>query len=106
MDLKRDGTITLKDFIRTLKDYRIEITEQEIHLLLASYSKGLSAILNYNDFMKSLLGTMNEYRRKLVDRLYNCLDRNHKKYISIEEFSDKFDPTGHPEVLNNKRSKG
>jgi hypothetical protein len=40
MDLKRDDTILLKDFIRSLKDYRIEITEQEIHLLLASYGKG------------------------------------------------------------------
>ena len=40
MDLKRDGTITLRDFIRSLKDYRIEITEQDIHLLLVSYGKG------------------------------------------------------------------
>ena len=74
MDLKMDGTISLRDFIRCLKDYRIEITEQDIHLLLSSYNKGRKDGLNYNNFMKSLIGDMNEMRRKLVDRLFAQLD--------------------------------
>ena len=39
MDLKVDGTLSLKDFIRALKDYRIEITEQDIHILYLAFSK-------------------------------------------------------------------
>ena len=74
MDLKRDGTISLRDFIRCIKDFRIEITEQDIHLLLNAYNTGQQDGLNYNNFMKSLLGTMNELRKKLVDRLFSRID--------------------------------
>ncbi len=83
MDLKGDGTISLRDFIRSLKDYHIEITEQDIHLLLVAFSEKDKEGINYNDFVKSLLGTMNELRLKLVNAVFANLDKDKDGVIDV-----------------------
>ena len=83
MDLKNDGMVTLRDFIRSLKDYHIEITEQDIHLLMVAFAKKGSEGINYNDFMKSLLGTMNESRQKLVNSVFANLDKDKDGIIDV-----------------------
>ncbi len=84
MDLKNNGMISLRDFIRSLKDYHIEITEQDIHLLMVAFKKQDSEGINYNDFMKSLLGTMNESRLKLINTVFANLDKDKDGIIDVK----------------------
>ena len=105
MDTKEDGTITIKSFIKCLKDYRIEITEQDIYLIMSFYSNKEKNGMNYESFMKQLIKPMNDFRRKLTDKLFSKLDKDKSAKILIEELKERFDPIGHPEVLNNKKTK-
>jgi len=95
----------MTDFIKCLRNYRIELTEQEIYLLMEFYSNKEEEGMNYVNFMKQLICPMNEFRRKLTDKLFSKMDKDNKGFISIEDLKNRFDPTGHPEVLNNRSTK-
>jgi len=69
-----------------------------------SFSKEGKEGVNYNDFMKSLLGAMNEHRRKLMDGLFAKIDTDNDNIIQIDDIKDRFNPKGHPEVLSNKKT--
>jgi len=64
----------MKDFIKSLKEYRIEITEQDIYMLMSFYSNKEEDGMNYEHFMKDLISPMNDFRRKLTDKLYSKMD--------------------------------
>ena len=45
-------------------------------------------------------------RKKLVDKLFARMDPEDTGSFNMEALKNRFDPTGHPEVLSNKKTKG
>jgi Ca2+-binding EF-hand superfamily protein len=47
---------------------------------------------------------MNEFRQNLVKQAFDILDVNKNGEISFEEIKNKYNPSGHPDVLSGKRT--
>jgi len=75
----------MKSFIQSLKEYRIEITEQDIYLLMSFYSNNENDGMNYENFMKDLVCPMNDFRRKLTDKLFAKMDPQGDGSILLED---------------------
>jgi calcyphosin len=60
--------------------------------------------ISFDEFIRVVVGEMNQFRRSLVERAFKTLDVNQDGSISIEEFKNKYNATMHPDVRQGKRT--
>lgn len=60
--------------------------------------------IDFNEFIRVVVGEMNAFRQNLVERAFKTLDVNGDGDISIDEFKNKYNATEHPDVRQGKRT--
>lgn len=49
------GTVEALDFRRVLRQFNINLSEEEFYHLVSYYDKSMSGVINYNDFIRAYL---------------------------------------------------
>ena len=60
--------------------------------------------IDFNEFIRVVVGEMNPFRQNLVERAYKILDINNDGAISIEEIKSRYSAAEHPEVRSGKKT--
>ena len=55
IDKAATGIVTPVDFRRVLKEYQINLSENEFFHILTHYARDLSGRINYNDFIRAFI---------------------------------------------------
>ena len=97
-------TLNLPEFIKFCHDYRIPIVGRDINLLFQEFDKDNSGEINYDEFVNSFVGEMNDRRKRLVKILFDSFDKNKTGYIDFDEFRNNYSPREHPDVLSGKKT--
>lgn len=63
-----------------------------------------SGAIDFNEFIRVVVGEMNTMRQNLVIKAFKTLDINGDGDISIEEFHNKYNALSHPDVKSGKRT--
>ena len=59
MDDNNSGTIDMQEFRKAIKDFRIDLNEQEIEIVFSSFDRDGSGTIDYDEFVRGLRGLMN-----------------------------------------------
>ena len=85
-----------------IKEQKIKKQSNKIFDIFDTQKKG---IINYNELINTVLGKMNDFRRQIVQKAFEKLDKENKGKICYDVIRDNYNADKHPEVLNGKRTK-
>lgn len=60
--------------------------------------------ISYDELMRSVIGEMNPFRKQLVKRAFDKLDRNGNGIIEIDDIKGVYNAKFHPEVKAGKKT--
>ena len=103
-DEDKTNQLTLAQFDKFINDYRLNIEEEDKKKIFKMFNKNNSESIDYNELIKGLIGTMNLFRSRIVEKAFEKLDKEKKGKISFDTIINSYDPYKHPQVLNGQRN--
>ena len=103
-DEDKTNQLTLAQFDKFINDYRLNIEEEDKKKIFKMFNKNNSESIDYNELIKGLIGTMNLFRTRIVEKAFEKLDKEKKGKISFDTIINSYDPYKHPQVLNGQRN--
>lgn len=77
---------------------------QDMQNLFKSIDLDLSGEISYDEFLRVVVGDMNQFRRSLVERAFKKLDVNGDQSLDLGEFKAQYNASMHPEVRSGKKT--
>ncbi len=96
--------LTFNNFYKYISSFLIPLTKGNAAALFKLYDRQASGVINYDSLINELVGKLSESRKKLVNSAFNKLDENKKGVLSMNVIRERFNPKGHPDVTNGKKT--
>ena len=80
-----DGSLTLSmpEFIKAVKDFRMGIAESSVPALFDAFDTNRDGTINYDEFLRAVRGPLNGFRRQMVEKAFYKLDKDGSGFIEI-----------------------
>ena len=75
-----------------------------MRIAFVAFDRDNTGEIDYDEFVRSIRGEMNEFRQKIVQKAFDILDVNKNGEISFEEIKNKYNVSCHPDVLSGKKT--
>ena len=76
MDDDNSHSLEMPEFIKAIRDFRVDVSEQEAQTMFNYIDRNHSGSLDYDEFLRAVRGPMNNFRRGLVRQAFNKMDRD------------------------------
>jgi len=83
MDDNGNGSLDMQEFTNAIKDFNIELPEIDIANSFKAFDLNHNGEIEYDEFVKVLLGPMNAFRTRLVEKAFDKLDSNQVGLIDV-----------------------
>ena len=97
-------TIDINEFKKFCHDYRIPLEENEIQVLFKELDINKNGKIDYEEFIRGIVGEMNDRRRKIVLQVFKIFDKNQNGVIEIDDIRENYNAKFHPEVQSGKKT--
>lgn len=104
MDDDGSSVLDKKEFGKALKDYRISQDPLEHQAIFELYDTDKNGEISYNEFLKAIVGDMNDFRKGLVIRAFNKIDKDGSGILDVTDIRGTFNAKKHPDVMQGKRT--
>ncbi|NXI64565.1 CAYP2 protein, partial [Anseranas semipalmata] len=102
IDKNRNGFLTQADFKEALKVFHLEVPEEDFESLWLILDDSKSGKVDYGEFIRAIVGEMNEYRKAFVRKAYMKLDFNKTGSVPMVDIRKCYCAKKHPLVLAGK----
>jgi len=82
--------------------WEIKFTPDEKKSLFTFFDRDNTGFINYNEYIRSVRGDMNEFREDLVLKAFAILDSNGNGLVTKEDIRAKYDVSKNPDVMKGK----
>ena len=103
-DEDKNNKLSFKEFTKFIKDYRLDVTDEEKKKIIKIFDKDNSDTIDYKELVQGLIGEMNNYRAKIIEQVFEKLDKEKDGKVSFDTIINSYDPYKHPQVLNGERN--
>ena len=104
MDDNGNGQLDHEDFKWGLYDAGLYLNDDQVKTLIEHFDRNKDGVVNFDEFLTTIRGPMNDFRMRLVAQAYEKLDKNGDGQITLDDVAQIYDASKHPEVLSGKRS--
>jgi Ca2+-binding EF-hand superfamily protein len=104
MDDDNDRGISYREFTKALKDYKIDLNDDESRAVFREFDTDGSGILSIDEFVRGVRGEMNDFRRNLVTQAFGILDKDRDGVLRINDIKGVYSARLHPDVKSGKRT--
>lgn len=104
LDENNSKTLDFKEFSNALNEYKINLTNDEIMLLFATFDKNENGVIEYDEFINLLRGPMNQKRKDIVTKAFNKLDIDKSGFIDMDEIKHSYNAKNNPDVKTGKKT--
>ena len=104
LDENNSKTLDFSEFSNALKEFKINLLNDEITSLFNSFDKNGNGVIEYNEFINQLRGPMNQKRKDIVTKAFNKLDIDKSGFIDMEEIKHNYNAKNNPEVKTGKKT--
>jgi len=101
-----DGSRTLSrsEWAKCLKDYRMDMNEDEGETLFKVFDRDGDGEIDYDEFLRAIRGPMNAARQKFVKLAFGKLDKDGDGEITLSEIRTIYNAKQHPDVKSGKKT--
>jgi Ca2+-binding EF-hand superfamily protein len=75
-DDNNSSTLDLDEFTKAIKDYGVDIEDVDIANLFKTMDLDGNGQIDFNEFLRTIVGEMNQFRSSLVEQAFRTLDKN------------------------------
>ena len=104
MDDNGNGMLEIDEFAKAVRDYRMEIPENEVQTLFSVFDRDGSGGIDYNEFLRAVRGDMSANRKALVERAFHLIDKTGDGILAIEDIKGTYNAKNHPDVRMGKKT--
>lgn len=104
MDDNCSGTLDMYEFKKGIKDFQIGIDEKDIEGLFKAFDIDGSGAIDFDEFIRVVVGPMNQFRTQLVQKAFAKIDFSGDGVLDINDIKDKYDGSKHPDVKSGKKT--
>ena len=103
-DNDNNKTVNISAFKKFCHDYRINLNDNEINILFTELDLNKNGVIDYQEFLKGVIGEMNERRKKIVIQAFKSLDKSGNGVIDLDSIRDAYNAKMHPDVICGKKT--
>ena len=103
-DNDNNKTVNITAFKNFCHDYRINLTDNEINILFAELDLNKNGVIDYPEFLKGVIGEMNEQRKNIVIQAFKSLDKKGNGVVDLDIIRDAYNAKMHPDVICGKKT--
>lgn len=98
MDDNGNRLLEPEDFKWGLINYGIYLKDDELRSLMQAFDRNGDGVVNFDEFLTTLKGQINQRRLGLVAQAYEKLDKNKDGRVTLDDIAKTYDASKHPEV--------
>ena len=103
-DNDNNKTVNINAFKKFCHDYRINLDDNEINMLFAELDTNKNGTIDYQEFLKGVIGEMNERRKRIIQQAFKLLDKNGNGLIELDDIRETYNARMHPDVISGKKT--
>ena len=104
MDDDNSKSISLPEFIKACRDFRVGINEDNVPIVFDLFDTNHDGTLNIDEFLMAIRGELNDYRTSLVERAFRKIDKDSSGMIEFDDIKDLYNASKHPDVIQGRKS--
>jgi Ca2+-binding EF-hand superfamily protein len=102
MDDNDSKTIDFQEFSKVVRDFRVDLNEQERQAVFNLIDRNRSGEIDYDELLRAVRGPMNNFRKALVSKAFDKLDADGSGVIDINDIRRFYNAKAHPNVRSGK----
>jgi Ca2+-binding EF-hand superfamily protein len=101
-----DGSFELsrQEFSKCIKDFRLDFSVPECNKLFDYFDEDKSGNVNYDEFLHTIRGEMNDKRINLIKLAFKKLDKSGDGVVTIDDIRGVYSAKLHPDVKAGKKT--
>jgi Ca2+-binding EF-hand superfamily protein len=103
-DLDESGDLSRDEFKKAVSDYKLDMDERDLNNLFKMFDKNNDGKISYHEFMVTIIGRMNEFRKNIVKRAFENLDIEEEGTMDFDYIKTKYRASMHPDVRLGKKT--
>ena len=108
MDDDRSGALNNEEFAKALKSYRISSDRLEIQAIFDRFDPDNNGEIDYDEFLREIMGPMNRKRQALVTKAFKVIDLDKSGILDINDIRTRYNAKKHllvyPDVMSGKQT--
>ena len=102
IDENNSQTIDFYEFKQVCNMYNFGLDDNQLKIIFANFDTEKTGEIDYDEFIRTIRGEMNEFRQSLVQKVFDKLDTKKTGEISFKELNNNYNVRNHPDVLSGK----
>lgn len=104
MDVDKSGTLDLQEFTAAVQELRLDVAQEDIFCLFDCFDRNRNRVIDYQEFMETIRGTLPQHRFTLVEKAFQSVDPLLKGSVDIRDIKRAYNARQHPLVLEGRMS--
>jgi Ca2+-binding EF-hand superfamily protein len=104
IDQDKNGQISIAEFSSIMKEFKIELSNQQINAIFKIFDMNKDGTLSYDEFLAGVRGSMCELRLFYVNKAFDLLDKDQQHSIDIQDIVANFKVANHPAVVEGRKT--
>ena len=93
-----------EEFAKALKDFKVELNNNEIKVLFGIFDTDGSGRIHYDEFLRAIRGEMNDARKKVVLQAFDKLDIDRSGIIELNDVKSLYSAKNNRDVLSGRKT--
>ena len=104
MDDNNSGSLDPYEFNKAITDFGIDIETKDLATLFKCFDYTGNGEIDFNEFVRVIVGPMNQFRTNLAVKAFKILDRTGDGFITLDDIRGTYNAAMHPDVKSGKRT--
>ncbi len=104
MDDDGSKTLSRAEFEKACRDFKVEMSSVDIGTLFGAFDINRDGVIQYDEFLRIVRGDLNDFRRSLVQRAFQKLDKNGNGSVEIDDMIGVYNASKNPAVLEGRKT--
>lgn len=103
-DDNRNGSLDVHEATKAFEELRLGLDSTEITSLFKGFDRDGSGTIVYDEFLRTIRGEMNAFRKALAMKAFNIMDKDRSGVIDIRDVKGIYNASKHPDFISGKQT--